>query len=410
MPARELKTNTAVIVVVGPFISITDGVTLMTALTITNEKITLTAETDEGSAPTLILDNITGATAATDNDLNYIANCDNAMMQIELSAANLNRLGRMRLTITDAVHHIPVWEDFEVVSAQYYDAKYGTGNFSADAKMLSGDATAADNAESFFDGTGYAGTNNVIPTVTSAGLSAAAVDAVWDELCAGHLIVGSFGQRLAPIRTGTAQSGAAGTVTLDTGANATDDFYNNCLIVITAGTGVNQCRNITDYTGSSKIANVSRNWVTNPSSDSVFVIIPSGSVILAATQDLWAPAKAGDAMLITEGTTTGKLDVTSGVIKANLVQILAATITGTAAKLVASFTAFFNVASPVLTCASVNQGADNNTILADLHTTDIPAIKSDTAAILTDTGTTLDGNITAIKAKTDGLPTIWCSP
>lgn len=40
------------------------------------------------------------------------------------------------------------------------------GVVSADAVSLSGDATAADNAESFFDGTGYAGTNNVIPTVT----------------------------------------------------------------------------------------------------------------------------------------------------------------------------------------------------------------------------------------------------
>ena len=37
----------------------------------------------------------------------------------------------------------------------------------ADATRLSGDATAADNAEAFFDGTGYAGTNNVIPTVTT---------------------------------------------------------------------------------------------------------------------------------------------------------------------------------------------------------------------------------------------------
>lgn len=35
------------------------------------------------------------------------------------------------------------------------------------AVALSGDSTAADNAEAFFDGTGYAGTNNVIPTVTN---------------------------------------------------------------------------------------------------------------------------------------------------------------------------------------------------------------------------------------------------
>lgn len=33
--------------------------------------------------------------------------------------------------------------------------------------QISTDSTAADNAESFFDGTGYAGTGNVIPTVSS---------------------------------------------------------------------------------------------------------------------------------------------------------------------------------------------------------------------------------------------------
>jgi hypothetical protein len=37
----------------------------------------------------------------------------------------------------------------------------------ANVTQISGDATAADNAESFFDGTGYAGTNNVIPTVSN---------------------------------------------------------------------------------------------------------------------------------------------------------------------------------------------------------------------------------------------------
>lgn len=37
----------------------------------------------------------------------------------------------------------------------------------ANVTQISGDTTAADNAESFFDGTGYAGTNNVMPTVTT---------------------------------------------------------------------------------------------------------------------------------------------------------------------------------------------------------------------------------------------------
>lgn len=42
-----------------------------------------------------------------------------------------------------------------------------SGRMSADAVAISGDTVAADNAESFFDGTGYAGTNNVIPLVTT---------------------------------------------------------------------------------------------------------------------------------------------------------------------------------------------------------------------------------------------------
>jgi hypothetical protein len=41
------------------------------------------------------------------------------------------------------------------------------GDIRVDVGQISGDATAADNAESFFDGTGYAGTNNVIPLVTT---------------------------------------------------------------------------------------------------------------------------------------------------------------------------------------------------------------------------------------------------
>lgn len=52
------------------------------------------------------------------------------------------------------------------------------GNIKADALAISGDATAADNAEAFFDGTGYAGTGNVIPTVTSVtGIAAGGITA-----------------------------------------------------------------------------------------------------------------------------------------------------------------------------------------------------------------------------------------
>ncbi len=66
---RYLRTNTATIVTVGPFYDKADGVTIENALTITNEKITFVVDANDGSAPTLVLDNVTGATSGTDNDL-----------------------------------------------------------------------------------------------------------------------------------------------------------------------------------------------------------------------------------------------------------------------------------------------------------------------------------------------------
>lgn len=118
---RFLRQNTAVLISVGPFLDKTDGVTLETALTITNERITLTADTDDNSAPTNILDNVTGATSGTSNDLNYITGNDAGMMQLELAAADTNRVGRMFLTITDAANHVPVFHEFFVLPQAIYD-------------------------------------------------------------------------------------------------------------------------------------------------------------------------------------------------------------------------------------------------------------------------------------------------
>lgn len=66
-----------------------------------------------------------------------------------------------------------------------FDLQTATQN--VNVTQLSGDSTAADNAEAFFDGTGYAGTNNVIPTVTNltnkgdgSGFTAIPWNASWD--------------------------------------------------------------------------------------------------------------------------------------------------------------------------------------------------------------------------------------
>lgn len=74
---------------------------------------------------------------------------------VGLASANLDtQLGDIQSDTNDIQTRLPA-------------ALTGAGNIKADVLAISGDATAADNAEAFFDGTGYAGTNNVIPTVSS---------------------------------------------------------------------------------------------------------------------------------------------------------------------------------------------------------------------------------------------------
>lgn len=90
----------------------------------------------------------------------------------------------------------------------------------------------------------------------------------------GAITDGVFAAATYPksLRTATAQAGASGSITLDSGASATNDLYVGCSIKIVSGTGAGQSRTIMLYVGSSKVAYVDRVWATNPANDSVFVI------------------------------------------------------------------------------------------------------------------------------------------
>lgn len=72
---------------------------------------------------------------------------------------------------------------------------------------------------------------------------------------------------------GTAQAGGSNTITLRSGAVATDDYYNGAYVTLTGGTGVGQTRKITDYVGSTKVATLDSNWVTNPDNTSTYIIL-----------------------------------------------------------------------------------------------------------------------------------------
>jgi len=62
------------------------------------------------------------------------------------------------------------------------------------------------------------------------------------------------------------------TIQLPSSASSSDDFYNNEVIEITAGTGVGQKRTIIDYDGTTKIATLRANFVNHPTSSSTYNI------------------------------------------------------------------------------------------------------------------------------------------
>jgi hypothetical protein len=375
---RFLRTNTAVIITVGPFYDKTDGVTIETALTITNERITLTADTDAGSAPTNILDNVTGATAATANDLNYITGNDAGLMQLELAAADVNRLGRMFLSITDAANHVPVFHEFMVLPAMIYDAfVLGTDVLDASITQLLGTAIATPTVGGVLevDLTHVAGaTTNVAALATNvdailadtavigatgAGLTSLAsqasvntiddfldsevaailaavdteiaailadtnelqidwanggrldllVDAILEDtgttldaripaaLVSGKISahVGTGGLNAAsiavdtglkPLHTGTVDGvPTATTVPLAATASDTDQTYTGAVFLLASGLGAGQApRIITNYNGTTKVATVTPAFGTTPDAESAYAILPHGSVSLEAIQ------------------------------------------------------------------------------------------------------------------------------
>jgi len=81
------------------------------------------------------------------------------------------------------------------------------------------------------------------------------------------------------VATNGAQAGGANTITLAVaGSSAIDDTYKGETIWIASGTGAGQARVITAYNGTTKVATVSPNWVTNPAAASGYVIFAAGSM------------------------------------------------------------------------------------------------------------------------------------
>lgn len=151
----ELKTNTATRIAVGPLVDPGDGKTAETALTVTALAVEIFQIKNDGSA--VVRTAFSPTASGGNNDMVHVTDDTTGMYDLELTAAQLNFLGNARIAFYDVDGFLVHWIDIQVVAANYFDWKYGTGNVNADTVAISGDTTAADNCELMFDGTGYAG-------------------------------------------------------------------------------------------------------------------------------------------------------------------------------------------------------------------------------------------------------------
>jgi hypothetical protein len=87
-----------------------------------------------------------------------------------------------------------------------------------------------------------------------------------------------FAANTGSAHTGTAQAGAASTITLASGASTRDDVYNGCIITTTGGTGSGQTAVITDYVGSTRVATIAcvgttaATWAVTPDNTTTYSV------------------------------------------------------------------------------------------------------------------------------------------
>ena len=140
-----LKQSTAATIKLGPFVDDSDGKTAETGLTISQADIRLSKNGGD-------IAQTHNSAGATHDKLGYY--------NVPLDTTDTNTLGTLKVIVSES-GALPVFADFMVITAEAYDTLCGTDHFTVDLNgtpsvnvvQISGDSTAADNLESYCDGT-----------------------------------------------------------------------------------------------------------------------------------------------------------------------------------------------------------------------------------------------------------------
>lgn len=257
-----LKVSTAVDIAFGPFLDSADGNTVESGLTITQ--------------PDIRLKKNAGAWAQK-SAAQTLSHEEAGWYEIALSATDTDTLGILIVAVHES-GALPVWREFMVVPAQVYDSYLSTDVLQVDVAQWLGTAPLAlssQHVQSIANGIGAGALGNAALT-TDTGLK--------------------------PIRSDICLGGANGSITLDVSASSVNDFYKGTRIYLTLGTGAGQSRICTAYNGTTKVATIEPNWITNPvNSATSFAIREDASTPAIATGGIaaasFAPNAIGDVAL-----------------------------------------------------------------------------------------------------------------
>lgn len=153
--AQILKQSTAVDVLIGPFVDLTDGAT---------------AETAESPSVKLSKN---GQTLAAKNDVTTPVHDADGYYNCELDATDTNTVGTMVLTVAASANALPVRHEFQVIEEAIYDALIAASAAGFDANQRVDVGEVLGTAQTAGDIMGTLG-------AAGAGLTAVPWNAAWD--------------------------------------------------------------------------------------------------------------------------------------------------------------------------------------------------------------------------------------
>uniref|UniRef100_A0A6M3IK96 Uncharacterized protein n=1 Tax=viral metagenome TaxID=1070528 RepID=A0A6M3IK96_9ZZZZ len=199
----ELKTNTATRIAVGPLVDPTDGKTAETALTVTALVVQIYQLANDGTA--VVRASFSPTASGGTNDMALVVSSTDGMYDLELTAAQLNFYGNARITFYDVDGFLVHYTDLQIVSANYFNNKYGTTIENVNVDTIKTQAITCGAGVTINPSVGAA---TIQPTQTQ--LAAAFTEIKGATWAAGTDTLEHIRDKETDIETDTAQIGAAG--------------------------------------------------------------------------------------------------------------------------------------------------------------------------------------------------------